>query len=218
LAVFARGLPFWQFPLLVGGVRRTRSFGWFTPLAREGNQTLIVWKNQSQLFWRILFVNILLCSAFSIIGSTYILNNRTIGIGDFPNFLFHNSGKRTDEIVNVHYQTLSKTKPNKPKTFAPRKPPSWGVDGFQRLTVFVDSDDSQIVFVKVRLDTRPIGYRSRFKRSVNSRLNETIKTQSKHFQLSFFLMPWLYIHYRQLQEKKIGKIFWGKFHHCQFGS
>jgi hypothetical protein len=32
LAVFGQNLPFWQLPLLSGGVRRTRSFGWFTPL------------------------------------------------------------------------------------------------------------------------------------------------------------------------------------------
>jgi len=50
----------------------------------------------------ILLVNILLCSAFPIIGSTNILYNRTIGIGDLPNFPLSNSGKGTDKIVNVH--------------------------------------------------------------------------------------------------------------------
>ena len=30
-------------------------------------------------------------------------------------------------------------------------------------------------------------------------------------------MKSLYITYRHLQEKKIGKIHWGKFHHCHIG-
>jgi hypothetical protein len=52
---------------------------------------------------RIFVVDILLCSAFPIIGRTSILHNRTVGIRNLPNLFGDNPGKATDEIVDVHF-------------------------------------------------------------------------------------------------------------------
>jgi hypothetical protein len=49
----------------------------------------------------ILLVDVRLSSAFPIIGSTHMLNNRTVGIGYFPNLLLDDPRKATNETVDV---------------------------------------------------------------------------------------------------------------------
>jgi hypothetical protein len=52
-----------------------------------------------------------LCSILPIIGSGAPLDYRTIGIGYLPDFLFHDTGKATDKIVDMgcslHFLSLS---------------------------------------------------------------------------------------------------------------
>jgi len=70
-------------------------------LSGEGHQSLEVRKRQGKILTNILLVNVRLCRTFPIIGSTNILNNRTILIGHFPNFLFDNLRKGSDETVDA---------------------------------------------------------------------------------------------------------------------
>ena len=82
-----------------------------TPLSGDRDITFFTIKRQGKGTTRILPVDILLCSRLPIVRSGAPLNNRTISIGHFPDFLFDNPRKRIKETVywsrlldTVHYE------------------------------------------------------------------------------------------------------------------
>lgn len=77
-----------------------------SPLSGEGNHTLEVREREDQLSTGIFVVDIRLCGRLPIIGSSDILDYRTIGIGNLPHFFLDDTGEATDKTVNVHFQTL----------------------------------------------------------------------------------------------------------------
>jgi len=71
-----------------------------TPLAK-GSQSLEVREKQNQILARILVVDILLCSAFPVIGRANELHDRTILIDHLPHLFLYDLRKATDEVVDM---------------------------------------------------------------------------------------------------------------------